>query len=379
MEAIPQSGIREIFDLSRGIPGLTHLELGEPDFHMPGHICEAAIRALQNDITKYTPNAGAEELRQVISEKLARENKIDADPRYEILVTTGAMGALALGLTSIVRQNDEVIIPEPCFVNYGPQVMLAGGKPIFVPLQEEEDFRLTPEILENAITTRTRAILLNSPSNPTGAVERLEDLRGIADIALDHDLWVISDESYERITFDGTKHYSIAALPDMFERTLSTFSLSKTYAMTGMRVGYAVSEKVLAGLITKLQEHTVACVNSVAQQAAIAALTGPQTCVDEMVMQYKERRDVLVDGLNKAGLVCRKSPGTFYVFPNIEGTKYNSRLFSDKLIKEAKVVTVPGSVFGKSGEGHIRLSYATQMTNIQMAVEHINEFCSKAT
>jgi aminotransferase len=378
LETIPRSGIREIFDMARGIPDLVHLELGEPDFPMPDHITEAAIQALRNGFTKYTPNAGIEELREAISEKLKRENEIDAEPNGEILVTAGSMEALSMSILSTVNEGDEVVIPDPGYVSYVAQVLFAGGVPVPVPLMEDNDFRLTVENLEKVVTTKTRLIMMNYPSNPTGAISRQEDLKGIADFATDRNILVLSDEPYERFVYPGARHHSIAALPGMLERTITVFSFSKTYAMTGMRIGYAVSGRELIRQMTKLQEHYVACVNSVAQKAAIAALRGPQTCVDDMLKEYTRRRDAVLDGLGRIQMItCRKPAGAFYAFPNISKSGQDSRTFVRSLLKEAKVATVPGVAFGKLGEGHIRLSFATSTENIKEALKRMGEYCAK--
>jgi aminotransferase len=375
---IPRSGVREIFDLARGIPDSIHLELGEPDFPMPSHITEAAIQALREGFTKYTPNAGTEELREAISEKLRRENQISVVPNREILVTTGAMEALSISMLSMVNEGDEVVIPDPGYVNYPAQVLLARGVPIPVPLTEENDFRLTAESLEKVLTKKTRAVIVNYPSNPTGATSRLEDLKGISDFVIDHDLLVLSDETYERLVYSSGRHYSIAALPGMVERTASIFSFSKTYAMTGMRVGYVATGEELTRQMTKLQEHYVACVNSVAQKAAVAALRGPQTCVEEMVKEYARRRDVVAEGLSRIKMItCRKPAGAFYAFPNISESGQDSMTFARRLLREAKVATVPGVAFGKLGEGHIRLSFANSADNIREGLKRMADYCAK--
>ena len=378
VENIPRSGIRAIFDQARNIPGLVHLELGEPDFRIPDHIMEAAIQALREGFTKYTPNAGVEDLRQAISEKLKRENQIDTDPNEEIIVTAGAMEALSLSILCTIDEGDEVLIPDPGYVSYIAHVLLAGGVPVFFPLKEENDFRDRVDELENLVTKKTRMMIMNSPSNPTGAVDLREDLKNIADLANDHDILVLSDEPYERLVYPGHTHYSIAALPGMLERTVNIFSFSKSYAMTGMRIGYIASNRELIRQMVKMQEHFVGSINSPAQRAAIAALRGPQDCVTNMLREYTRRRDVLVDGLNKTGMItCKKPPGTFYAFPNILKTGFDSRTFAEILLKEARVVTVPGIAFGKNGEGHLRLSFATSIENVNEAVKRISDYCVK--
>lgn len=367
-----------VYELARGIPDLVHLELGEPDFQMPEIATQAAIQALRDGFTKYTPNAGIDDLRQAIAEKLHRENHIDANPNGEIMVTGGAMQALSLSILSTIDEGDQVIIPDPGYVSYEAQVLLAGGIPVGAPLRERNDYRLTVEDLEEVVTKKTRMIIMNSPSNPTGSVELREDVERIADFVKDRDLLILSDEPYERLVYSGNTHYSIAALPGMLDRSISIFSFSKTYAMTGMRVGYVTSGKDLIQQMTKLQEHYIACVNSPAQKSAIAALRGPQTYVTKMLAEYERRRDVLVDGLNETGIItCKRPAGTFYAFPNITRTGFNSQAFAEKLLKEAKVVTVPGSAFGWEGEGHLRLSFATSIENVIEAVRRITEYCAK--
>jgi aspartate/methionine/tyrosine aminotransferase len=357
---------------------LIHLEIGEPDFRMPDHVTGACAKALKEGFTKYTANAGLEELRESISEKLKRENGFEADAKGEIMVTAGAMNALSLSILSTVNEGDEVLIPDPGYVSYVAQVLLAGGIPVYVPLFEENDFRATAEDLEKLMTKKTRLIILNSPSNPTGSVQSKEDLKGIADLTVDNDLLVLSDEPYERVVYPGNQHYSIAALPGMHDRTISIFSFSKTYAMTGMRIGYMTSGRELVQQMTKMQEHYVSCVNSVAQKGAVAALRGSQECVQHMLAEYARRRDLLIDGLNETGVIsCRKPAGTFYAFPNITKTRCDSRTLAQNLLAEAKVVTVPGVAFGKGGEGHIRLSFATHFDNVREAVKRIGDYCRK--
>jgi aspartate/methionine/tyrosine aminotransferase len=359
---------------------LIHLEIGEPDFRLPDHITEASLLALKDGFTKYTPNAGLEELREAIAEKLKQENGFDADPKDEIMVTAGAMNALSLSMLSTINEGDEVVIPDPGYVSYVAQVLLAGGIPVYAPLLEKNDFRMTADDLESVVSKRTRMIILNSPSNPTGGVELKEDLKGIADLAVDNDVLVLSDEPYERIVYPGNRHYSIAALPGMHDRTISIFSFSKTYAMTGMRIGFMSGPRELIRQMTKLQEHYVACVNSISQKAALAALRGSQKCVQDMIAEYARRRELLINGLNETGVIsCRKPAGTFYAFPNITKTGYDSKTVTHRLLTEAKVATVPGVAFGKSGEGHIRICFATDIENIREALRRIAHYFKKIT
>jgi aminotransferase len=378
--AVPRSGIREIFDLARGVPDLIHFEIGEPDFQMPKHVTEASIQALKEGFTKYTPNAGLEELRNAISVMLEHENGLDIDPQSEIMVTAGAVNALSLSILSTINRGDEVVIPDPGYVSFAALVLLAEGVPVYVPLQEKNDFRMIADDVEKVVNKKTRMIIINSPSNPTGGMELKEDLKGIAQLAIDNDSLVLSDESYERIVYPGNQHFSIAGLPEMHDRTISIFSFSKTYAMTGMRIGYMTGSTTLIRQMTKLQEHHVSCVNAVAQKAALAALRGPQDCVAEMLAEYGRRRDLLIDGLNKTRIItCRKPAGTFYAFPNITKTGYDSKTVAQKLLTEARVVTVPGVAFGKSGEGYIRFSFATKIDNIKQAIDRIRGYCSSLT
>jgi len=377
---VTRSGIREIFDLARGVPDLIHFEIGEPDFQMPSHVAEAAIQALKEGFTKYTPNAGLEELRIAISEKVEHENAIETDPQSEIMVTAGAVNALSLSILSTINPGDEVVIPDPGYVSFAALVLLAEGVPVYVPLRETNNFRMTTYDVARAINKKTRMIITNSPSNPTGGMQSKEDLKGIAELALDNNLLVTSDESYERLVYPGNEHFSIAALPGMHDRTISIFSFSKTYAMTGMRIGYMTGPTTLIRQMTKLQEHYVSCVNAVAQKAAVAALRGPQDSVTDMLAEYTRRRDLLIDGLNETRVIsCRKPAATFYAFPNITKTGYDSRTIAQKLLTEAKVVTVPGNAFGKNGEGYIRFSFATKIDNIKKAIERIHNYCSRLT
>lgn len=377
---VPRSGIREIFDSARGVPDLIHFEIGEPDFQMPNHVTEAAIQALKEGFTRYTPNAGLEELRIAISEKLKRENGLDSDPQSEIMVTAGAVNALSLSILSTVNPGDEVVIPDPGYVSFAALALLADGVPVYVPLREKNNFRLTADAVEKIVSHKTRMIIVNSPSNPTGGIELKQDLEGIAQLAIDNDLLVLSDESYERIVYPGNQHFSIASLPEMHDRTISIFSFSKTYAMTGMRVGYMAGPAPLIRQMTKLQEHYVSCVNTIAQKAALAALRGPQSHVAEMLAEYTRRRDLLIDGLNETRLItCNKPAGAFYAFPNISKTGYDSKTMSQKLLTEARVVTVPGVAFGESGEGYMRISFATNIDNIKKAIDRIRHYCMRLT
>ncbi len=275
-KSVVRSGIRVMYDLALGVGGLVHLEIGEPDFSTPQHIVAAAKKALDEGYTRYTPNAGYRDLRESVSRKVSRDNGIEADPESEIIITSGAMQAISAATLVTINPGDEVIIPDPAYESFVRQTRFASGIPVPVQVKEEDEFRLTPEKVEQAITKRTKMIIINSPANPTGSVMSKNDLEGIAELAIRHNLLVLSDEIYEKILYDGSRHYSIASFPGMKERTITVFAFSKTYAMTGWRVGYAVAPKSIVGEMTKLQEFYVTCATSICQRAALAALEGPK-------------------------------------------------------------------------------------------------------
>ncbi|MEM1540345.1 MAG: pyridoxal phosphate-dependent aminotransferase [Candidatus Bathyarchaeia archaeon] len=366
---IPKSGIRKMFDLAQKYEGLLNLSIGEPDFDTPSHIVEAAFKAMREGYTHYTVNAGFLEFRKAASEKLRKENHIEADPEKEIMATAGAMGGLSLAVLALLDPGDEVLIPNPGFPNYVAQTVLAGGKPVYYPLKEENDFHAKAEDIAGKVTPKTKAIIINSPSNPTGAVLREKELKNIADIVLEHDLYVISDEAYENILYDGVNHVSIASLPEMKERTVSIFTFSKTYAMTGWRIGFVVAPEEVTEAMLELQEHVLVHPSSISQMAAIAALRGPKEHVQRMLKEYAERREIITKELNSMpGVRCLKPEGAFYVFPNIKKTGMSSEKIAMYLLEKAKVMTVPGTAFGDYGEGYIRISYATSKEKIKEAM-----------
>ncbi len=376
-QAVPWSGVRKMFDLAGRYKGVINLSVGEPDFNTPQHVLDAAADAMKAGYTRYTPNAGLMELREALAEKLRKENGIEADPATEIIATVGGMGALSLAVLAMIDSGDEVLIPDPGFVSFEAQVILAGAKPVPLPLREENEFSIDPSDVVSQISPRTKALMINSPSNPTGAVTTERELRNIAQIACQHDLTVISDEAYESILYDGTKHFSIASLPEMRNRTISIYSFSKTYAMTGWRIGYAVANEAIVREMIKLQEHIVAHPSSISQKAAIAALRGPQDCVREMVKEYEERRDLIFNEVNKIdGITSLKPKGAFYLFPNV--SKFGSSAdLAMYLLEKARVVTVPGAAFGNHGEGYLRLSYATSKEEIRAAISRIRDAIEK--
>jgi len=377
LKKIRPSGIRKLFDLAQGEKDLVSFGIGEPDFVTPAHIREAAKKALDEGYTRYTPNLGFPELRKALADKLNQKNKILVTPE-EVVVTSGGTEALFFSIYILINPDSEIIIPDPGFVVYEPQVYFAGGKPVYLPLRGENNFHPDLEQLKNYITPKTKAILLNSPSNPTGAAFTEEELLAIAKIAKEKDLFIISDELYEDIIYDGRKHISIASLPGMKERTISIFGFSKSYAMTGWRLAYLAAPADLVKEITKLLQNTSVCANSIAQRAGLAAIQGPQDCVKEMFLAYSERRNVLVKGLNEIrGLNCYAPEGTFYAFVNIKETGMTSEELSMYLLKKCKVVTVPGTAFGKQGEGYLRLSFATSLEDIKEGIRRIKKGIEK--
>jgi len=362
------SEIRELFELSQGIDGVIDLGIGEPDFETPEHIKKAYIAALENGNTKYASSLGDPELRRAISEK-CRKDGLSINPDSEVLVTNGAVEAIYLAINSLVNPGDEVIVPDPGFLLYPRDVLIAEARPVSLPVLETEDI---PMHLNEAITPKTKMLILNHPANPTGMTIEKRTARAVAEIVQDNDLILLSDEVYGKIVFDQP-HMNMASL-GIQDRTITVNSLSKTYAMAGLRVGFATGPKDLIALMAKLHQFTTTCINSAAQKAAVAALEGPQDCVNKMVREYKGRRDLLVAGLNKIeGIDCPTPGGAFYAFPDIRETGMSSEQLSAKLLKEAKVATVPGNAFGKQGEGHLRVSYTVSCEKIEEAIGRIRE------
>jgi aspartate/methionine/tyrosine aminotransferase len=377
LKKIKPSGIRKLFDLAQGKKDLVSFGIGEPDFVTPSHIREAAKKALNEGYTHYTPNLGFPEFREVLANKLKRRNKISVTPE-EVVVTSGGTEALFFAFYYLLNPTDELIIPDPGFVVYEPQVYFVGGKPVYLPLRGENNFHPDLEELKNCITSKTKAILLNSPSNPTGAVFNKDELLAIAKLAQEKDIFVISDELYEDIVYDGKEHISIASLAGMKERTISIFGFSKSYAMTGWRLAYLAAPLNLVKEMAKLLQNTSVCANSFVQRAGLAAIQGSQHCVKEMFSAYSERRNVLTKGLNEIkGLSCYAPEGTFYAFVNIKDTGMTSEELSMYLLEKCKVVTVPGTAFGTQGEGYLRLSFATSLEDIKEGIRRIKKGIEK--
>jgi aspartate aminotransferase len=350
---------------------IIHLEIGEPDFDTPSNIRQAAKKALDDGYTHYGPAAGLPPARAAIAKYISDTRGIEVVPD-NVVITPGAKPIMYFVLTACVDEGDEVIYPNPGFPIYESVIEFIGAKAVPLALKEEKGFSFDIEDLKKLITNKTRLLILNSPQNPTGGVLSEKDLRQIADLAKQHNIIVLSDEVYGRIVYDGFKHYSIASLPGMQERTIILDGFSKTYAMTGWRLGYGVMPEELAKLVTQLQINATSCTASFSQIAGIEALTGPQHEVEKMVAEFKHRRDVIVDGLNAIpGIRCHKPLGAFYVFPNITGTGRASRELAEVLLNEAGVACLSGTAFGKFGEGYLRLSYANSIPNLEKALERI--------
>jgi aspartate/methionine/tyrosine aminotransferase len=370
-QGVEWSGIRVMFALADEIEGIVNLGIGQPDFDTPEHIREAAKQALDQGYTRYPPAAGFADLREAVAEKLERENRITADPDSEIFISVGAMQGIFNVMLHLVNPGDEVMVVDPGY-DYYSQIRLFGGVPVSIPAREENGFRLDPADVRAAITPKTKAIIVNTPSNPTGAVFDRESLTRVAELCQAHDIVAISDEPYEHILFDGNEHVSMAALPGMKDRTVSIFTLSKSYAMTGWRVGYVAGPSSIIGEMEKLMEHMVSGVAAMAQRAALAAIKGPQDCVEKMVERYAKRRDLITDGLNAiAGITCIKPASTFYAFPNISSLGMSSWDFAKLMVKGHRIATVPGSIFGKDGEGYVRISFATSSRNLELGLERL--------
>ena len=367
------SGIRIMFAMADKIDGVTNLGIGQPDFDTPIHIRDAAKKGLDQGYTRYPPASGFQDLREAVARKVETENKLKADPDSEIFISVGAMQGIFNVMLHLVNAGDEVIVVDPGY-DYYSQIRLFGGVPVRVGVKEENRFKLDPKDVQKAVTSKTKAIILNTPSNPTGAVFDRESLEQIAAICKEHEIMVISDEPYEHILFDGNEHVSIGSLDGMKDLTVSIYTLSKSYAMTGWRVGYVVANKAIIAEMEKLMEHMVSGVTAVAQRAALAAITDSQDCVKQMVERYAKRRELMYNGLNNIkGISCIKPESTFYAFPNISSFGMSSWDFAKYMVKEHKLALLPGSIFGENGEGFARLSFATSSKNIETALEKLEK------
>lgn len=373
VEAVPPSGIRRFFDIAATMQDVISLGIGEPDFTTPSGILKAGVDSLVRGETHYTSNSGTVELRRGLSAYLANLYGIEYDPERELLVTVGVSEALYLVMTAILDPGDEVIVPEPCFVAYMPEVSLAGGTPVPVATHMEDDFQVSAAQIAAAITPRTKAILLGYPNNPTGAVMSRERLIEIGQLAEKHDLLVISDEIYDRLVY-GVPHTHFAALNGMRSRTVALGGFSKSHAMTGWRIGYAAGPADLIAAMRKVHQYTIMSAPTSAQFAALEAVQNAEEDVQAMVSEYDRRRKLIVSGFNELGLSCFEPRGAFYAFPKITASGMDDSQFAETLLSEERVAMVPGSAFGPSGTGHVRASYATAYEKIEEALERIRRF-----
>ena len=373
-EEMRPSGIRKFFDLAAEMPECISLGVGEPDFKTPWAVREAGIESLEHGRTRYTSNAGLKELRAEVAKYLERRMGLHYDPLHEVLITVGGSEAIDMCIRTLVQPGDEVIIPEPCFVCYEPITTLSGGVPVHVACRQEDEFRLRADALKAAITPKTKLVIMPFPNNPTGAVMRREHLKALSEIIIRHDLIVLSDEIYSELTYGGEPHVSIASLPGMKERTIVINGFSKTYAMTGWRMGYAAGPKEIISPMTKLHQYGIMSAPTMSQYAAIEALKNGDDDIAEMRDQYDMRRRLIVDGLNRLGLTCFEPEGAFYVFPSIQSTGMTSDEFCERLIYDKHVAVVPGSAFGACGEGFVRISYAYSIKHLAEALNRIGAF-----
>lgn len=376
VESLSPSGIRRFFDLLSTMEDVISLGVGEPDFATPWHISEAAISGIEKGYTMYTSNRGMLELRQELARNLSARYELEYDPDSELLITVGVSEGLDLAMRAVINPRDEVISPEPTYVSYNSCAILAGGVFVPVPTTAENEFKVKAADIEERVTARTKAIILGYPNNPTGAVMDRADLEEIAEVAQRRDLIVVSDEIYDQLVY-GVKHTCFASLPDMRERTILLGGFSKSYAMTGWRVGYAAASAEIIEAMTKIHQYTMLCAPITGQMAAIEALKSGESSVREMVADYDRRRRVMVKGLNAIGLSCFEPKGAFYAFPSVRVTGLSSQDFAEKLLIEERVAVVPGSAFGESGEGYVRCCYATALDDIREALRRMRRFVQR--
>lgn len=370
------SGIRKFFDILNEVPGVISLTVGEPDFKTPWHVREAAIASLEKGKTTYTSNTGLLEFRKQIANYLERRFDVSYDPSCEMIITVGGSEAIDLAIRAIVEPGDEVLIVEPAYVCYVPMTELCGGVPVVIPTRVEDKFKLTPELLKKYITPKTKMLILPYPNNPTGAIMTEEDLRKIADVLKDTNIVVLTDEIYGELTY-GRKHFSFAALPDMWDRTIYVGGFSKSYAMTGWRLGYVCAPKEITKQMLKIHQYAIMCAPTVSQYAGIEAVMNGDEDIEYMKDCYNQRRRMLLSGLNEIGLSCFEPEGAFYVFPKIGEYGLSSNEFCERLLYEEKCAIVPGNAFGESGEGFARISYAYSVEHISRAIDRLDKFLKK--
>ncbi len=373
VQQIPPSGIRRFFDIAATMDDVISLGIGEPDFVTPDTILDAGVASLRAGHTHYTSNTGTMELRVAISKHLRRLYGVEYDPAMEILVTVGVSEAMYLAMTAILNPGDEVIVPQPCFVSYAANVSLANGIPVPIATRVENNFQVTAEEIEAAITRRTKALLIGYPNNPTGAVLERQTLEDIARVVQKHDILVISDEIYDRLIYD-TEHVCFSSLPGMQERTILLGGFSKAYAMTGWRLGYAAAPIEILEAMNKVHQYAIMSAPTTAQDAARVALEQGEEAVEEMRLRYDRRRRLIVDGLNSIGLKCFEPKGAFYAFPSVRGSGMDDAEFAERLLTEERVAVIPGRAFGIGGAGYVRCSYATAYEKIEQALERMASF-----
>jgi aminotransferase len=376
VQQIPPSGIRRFFDIAATMDNVISLGIGEPDFVTPEPILEAGIASMRAGHTHYTSNSGTMELRTALSQHLAKLYGVEYDPALEILATVGVSEAMYLALTAILNPGDEVIVPQPCFVAYTAEVSLAGGTPVPIATRVENNFQVTAQEIEAAITRRTKALLIGYPSNPTGAVLERQTLEEIARVVQKHDILVISDEIYDRLVY-GIEHVCFASLPGMWERTILLGGFSKAYAMTGWRLGYTAAPPEILAAMNKVHQYTIMSAPTMAQEAALVALREGEEAIEDMRQRYDRRRRLIVDGLNSLGLKCFEPRGAFYAFPSVRGSGMDDAEFAELLLDEERVAVIPGRAFGIGGAGYVRCSYATAYEKIEKALERIARFVQR--
>ena len=374
-QTIPPSGIRKFFDLALTMDNVISLGVGEPDFRTPWNICESSIYSIEQGTTSYTSNKGLQSLRDALSRYLGQHYNLPYTSNDEIIITSGVSEALDIAIRSIVDPGDEVAIAQPSYVSYAPCVTLSGGKPVPVRCTEKDHFKLNPEALLEKITKKTKALIINFPNNPTGAVMTGSDLKAIADIVIDKDILLISDEVYAELTYEST-HVAAATVSDLWERTITLNGFSKAYAMTGWRVGYLCAPRELCDAALKIHQYIMLCAPVMGQVGALEALRSAEEDKNSMVNEYRLRRNMFVAGLNRIGLTCHVPEGAFYAFPSVKGTGLSDVEFAERLLKEQKVAVVPGSVFGDGGENHLRCAYAVSRKDLSEALGRMETFIS---
>ena len=370
---IPRSGIRDFFDIVQGMKDVISLGVGEPDFVTPWHIREAAIYALERGRTSYTSNLGLLKLREVIAGHLVKRFHVNYSPKNQILIAVGVSEAMDLAFRAVINPGDEVIYHEPCYVSYAPGIAMTHGVPVPVSCKAEDGFAVRAEAIQKAITPKSKVLVLNFPTNPTGGTMTRAEMERIADLVIRHNLLVITDEIYAELTFEG-EHVSIASLPGMIERTIFLHGFSKAYAMTGFRVGYACGPVDIIEAMMKIHQYSMLCASIISQEAAIEAIEHGEPDTTDMREQYRLRRNYIVKALNEMGLKCHLPRGSFYAFPSIQSTRLTSKEFAVKLLEQEKVACVPGSAFGPSGEGYLRCCFATALDQIEIAMQRMQRF-----